>query len=878
MTWHDLGLRIRALILRQRVEDELDEELRFHLEMETRKNAAKGAGGAEAARLARLRLGGLDPVKEECRTVRGTEFIETAFRDIRYALRSFRRNPLFMLTVIGTIALGLGLNTALFTIFSTYVLRPLSVRDLYSLYSFTWTNRAGRGHAFSWREFENFRKANPVFSEVMAVDYLYGRMNGHSMMGQLVTGNYFQLLGVNAGMGRTLLPEDGAAPGREPVIVLSYATWQSRFGGDPDILGKKLALRGYPLEVIGVTKEGFKGLGEEPPEYWAPLTMAGQLESGPDLFGSENPGRLNSIIGRLRPGWSTTQAEAALTAWSKQMTADLPDAAKAVGVILHSKATAVPLTAEIIEIFSPLIVGFGLVLLLACANVANIMLARAMARQREIGIRLSLGAGRPRLIRQLLTESMLLAIPAGLAGFLVSRGTIEMGVRVMFATLPPDVVELIPAISLPPDIRVFGFMLIAALVSAFLFGLAPAIQATRSDVMLAARGEFTSDARPMRLRNILVIGQITVCVLLLICSGVLIRGAGAIRDLDVGFRTKGVMAMRISDKARPTILPRLAAVPAVEAVASAASTPLNGILPGVSLSAGAEEKAVRGWHNHVSPEFFAVLEIPIIAGRNFTVDEAREGAPVAIVSETAARSLWPKGDAVGRQIRIQHDAQTDWGEPLPQFPAARVVGVARDIVSCSIPYGKDPALVYFPGTRAGQDSLILRVRGDIETVRRKLTADLEAAVPGAIEEVHPMDQYFALNVYPFRMASWVGSALGGLALLLTLSGIYGVLSYLITQRTKEIGIRMALGATNGAVTRLVLKQSGRLAVTGVVLGTALALGVSRLFASHLVFMNTFDLLAYGGAILLVVAATLAATYFPSRRAARIDPVTTLRYD
>jgi predicted permease len=870
MNRHDLLLRIRGFFLRRRAEQELDEELRFHLEMQTRKNAALGASSAEAARLARIRFGGLDPVKEECRTVRGTQLIETTLRDIQYALRGFRRSPLFVLTVIGTIALGLGLNTALFTIFSTYVLRPLSVHDPYSLYSFVWTNRSGSEHRFSWRDFEKFRETNPAFSEVVATEYLFGRMDGRPMAGELVTGNYFKMLGVSGARGRTLLPEDGAASGKDPVMVLSYSTWRDKFGADPDIVGKKLVVRGYPLQVIGVAKEGFGGLMSASPDYWAPLTMAGQLEPGVDL-------RL-WIIGRLQSGWSIGQARAALTIWAKQLTSDLPDAEKAANVILQSNATAIRLSPQVIVTFSPLMAAFGLVLLLACANVANMMLARAMARQREIGIRLSLGAGRRRLIRQLLTESVLLAIPAGLAGFFVSRATIDLGVRAMFATLPSDMAELIPAVSLPPDVRVFVFMLLAALVSAFLFGLAPAIQSTRANVMLAARGEFTSDVRPMRLRNALVIGQITVCALLLISTGVMIRGAREMRNVEIGFRTKGALFLELSEKDRSKVLSRLATTPVIEGIAAVASIPLDGMLPNLTISARDGQTTVNAWHNHVSPEFFNVLEIPILEGRSFTPDEAAAGAPVAIISELAARSLWLKGNAVGREISIQRDPQSDWGEPLPRYPAVRVVGVARNIISCSIPYGPDPALIYFPSTLAGHGSLMVRVRGDVETARRALVSDLDATFPGAVNQIHPMDQAFELNVYPFRVAAWVGSALGGLALLLTLSGIYGVLSYLITQRTKEIGIRMALGATTAEVTRLVLKQSGRLAVVGVALGTALALGVSRLFASHLVFVNTFDAVAYVAGVMLVVTAALVAAFFPSRRAARIDPSATLRYD
>lgn len=869
MNWTDLRLRLRALLFQNKVERELDDELQFHLEMEALKTGA--------VREARVRFGGIDQVKEECRDRRGTQWIDTTIRDIKYALRGFRRNPLFVLNVVGVIALGLGLNSALFTLFNTFVLRPLSVPDPYSLYQINWSSRSGSGRSFSWRDYERLRDTNPAFSETIAMKNVFTRMNGHPLIGQLVTGNYFHILNAQARIGRTFVPDDAAAPGRDPVMVLSYATWQSKFISDPDIVGKKVELRGRPFQIVGVTQEDFRGFESAPPECWIPLTMAHQLEDGADLFGSENPESLK-VIGRLRHGWSESQAKAALTTWLKQVTADRTEPDRALGAILQSKATAIPLSPQIIRAFTPLIVAFGLVLVLACANVANMMLARAMARQREVGIRLSLGASRAGLIRQLLTESVLLAIPAGAAGFLVSRITIEAGLRIVFATLPPDMAELIPNIALPPDFRVLGFTLFAALVSALLFGLAPALQSTRADLARAARGEFPSDVRPMRLRNALVICQITVSVLLLICSGVLIRGARTIRSLDVGFRTRGGLFLDVSDQSRAKVLARLASTPAVEGIAAAANPPLSGILPGLTISTGVGQPAVNAWHNQVSPAFFTQLEIPIVDGRNFTEDEAKAGAPVAIVSELTAQSLWPKGAAVGRELRIKIDARSDPRAAALRYSVVRVVGVTRNIISCSIPYGSDPPVVYLPTTTAGGNSLLLRVRGDVESVLRALVLDLDETFPAALEQAHTFDQAFALSVWPFQVASWVGSALGGLALLLTLSGIYGVLSYLISQRTKEIGIRMALGATARAVTRLVLKQSGRLALIGIAIGTALALGVSRLFASHLVLINTFDLLAYSSAIFLVAAAALAAAYFPSRRAARINPLTTLRYD
>ncbi len=878
MNWRDLFLRIRALVFRKRMEQELDDELRFHLDMEARKAAAAGAGDAESERLARIRFGGVDRVKEECRSARGIQLIETLLQDVHYALRGFLGRPGFVLSVAGTIALGLGLNTALFTIFNAYVLRPLAIRDPYNLYSFTWINPAGRSHSFTWREFDSLCKNNPVFSEAAASQFFYSRVEGRPMMGELVTGNYFQMLGVPAVLGRTLLPEDSTTPGGNPVMVLSYAAWRNKFGADVDIIGKTVALRAIRLEVIGVARQGFSGVGETPRDYWAPLTMSALLGMKPDLFGPEQPERL-TIVGRLAPGLGASRAQAALTGWSKQMTADRPDPEKAVGTALRSEATTLPLTLEMIGVFSPLVAAFGLVLLLACANVANMMLARAMARQREIGIRLSLGAGRRRLVRQLVTEAILLAIPAGLAGFVISQGTLELAVRAMYATLPADLTALVTIVPLPPDARVLGFTLMAALISALGFGLAPAIQATRTDLAQATRGEFTSDVRPRRLRNALVVGQIAISVVLLICSGVLLRGADAMRRTDVGFRTRSVIVMGTGQKFRSGIVDRLSSEPVVQGIAAAGSTPLNGALPAVSVSTGEGGETLRASYNHVSPEYFRLLEIPILRGRNFTGEEARSRAPLAILSEAAARRLWPNQEAVGREIRILRDARTNWGEQVPGYPSVRVVGVARDIVSCCITRGKDLALLYFPVTAdAASTSLLIRVDGDAGAASRKLDMQLAVSMPGGVEEIHPLEMYFEGGVYPFRAAAWISVALGGLALLLTLSGIYGVLSYLLSQRTKEIGIRVALGATAGAVVRLILAQSMRLAAIGIGLGTVLSLGVSRFLAAHLVFMNTFDATAYGLGMMQVMAAALAAAYFPTRRAARVDPIATLRCD
>jgi predicted permease len=798
--------------------------------------------------------------------VRIRHAIESAQFDVRYALRGFRRSPSFVVTVAATIALGLGINVALFTLFNAYVLRPVAVRDPYRLYTFTWTTREGHKHAFSWDEYQRFREDNRAFSEVAAVLHVQTRLDGRVFQGQLVTGNYFQMLGVDSALGRTLLLEDAATAGRDPVVVLSYQAWQTIFAARPDIIGTKIMIRGFPMEIVGVARKGFQDLSEVPRDFWAPITMAARLQDGPDLFGAERPERL-TIIGRIQQGEALSEAETTLTESSRQMTSHQPEERRAAGVLLRSNATAIPLTPDLLLVLSPLAAAFGLALLLACANVASMMLARAVARQREIGIRLALGAARGRLIRQLLTESILLSVPAAFLGWIISRVTIEASLRTMYATVPKDMLELLHEVTLPADRRVVVFMFAAALTSAVLFGLAPAIQATRQNVMLAARGEFTSDLRPVRLRNGLVFGQVTVCTLLLVACGALLRTTVEMSTLDIGFRTGGLIAMEVVETARRPVLDALAADPAVDAVAAASTIPLNGLVPSVPLVTR-DGSALSAAYNYVSPTYFDMLRIPIQRGRNFTPAETISEARVAIVTAATALRLFGSENPVGQTIRLAAKPVRD----------VRIIGVSGDIVTCCIAHGKDAALIYLPSGSSTKGAVLVRVRGDVETERRALDIRLPRLVPGGVSDIHSLDQHRAAGLYPFRAASLIGLAVGGLALLLTVSGVYGTVSYLVTQRTKEIGIRVALGATARTVTALVLNQSLRVVASGVGLGAALAVGLSRLLASQMVFMRVFDAQAVGVGVLLVVAAALAAGYIPSRRAARVDPMETLRCD
>lgn len=866
MSLTDLCLRIRALLFRARMEEELDDEVEFHLAMTRRQYLALGHSEQEAAQLAQLDFGRVGAIKEDCRGLRGIDAFETAWQDIRYALRSFAHNPAFVFTVSGTIALGLGLNLALFTLFNAYVLRPLSLNDPYSLYSFTWTNRAGSEHAFSWDEYQQLAREKPAFSDVAVVQGLYTRIEGHPFHGELVSGNYFQMLGVNTTLGRPLFPEDSDAPGREPFIVLSYQAWQSRFGSRPDIVGMTILVRGFPMEVIGVASPEFHGLTETLQDFWVPLSMAHSLQDGPDLFGAAHPEGLG-IVGRLRPDENVSAAEAVLLAWSQRVTAQLPQDRKATGVFLRSQATSIPLTPELLVVFGPLIAAFALVLVLACTNVASMMLARGIARQREIGIRLSLGAARKRLIRQLLTESVLLSIPAAVLGLAISRLTINAALWTVFATIPKDMLELVHDIARPVDWHVIEFMIFAALISAFLFGLAPAVQATRISVLSSMHGELNSNLKPSRVRNGIVIAQVTVCTLLLVACGALVRTTMAMSRFDIGFHTDQLIAMEITESGRSRVIDALSSDPSVDRIAAASSVPMGGRVP--TLIASSDTGAsINISHNDVSPNYFEVLGITVLRGRNFTAEEARADAPVTVLSAGAAARLFPGQDPLGRTIRLETPARV-----------VRVIGIADDIVTCCIAYGKDAALLYGPATTSKRgNNLLVHVRGEVEAERRRLDTRLGAVAPGVINDIHSLDQYRAVGIYAFRAASMIGAAVGALALLLTLSGIYGVVSYFVSQRTKEIGIRVALGASTRGVIGLVLTQSLRLTIIGISVGAALGAGVARLIASQMIFMRDFDGAAFGGGVLLVFFAGVIAGYLPSRRAARIDPIQTLRYD
>ena len=871
MNWTDLMLRLRAILFPQSAEQDLNDELAFHIEMQTRKNREQGMSPADAAQAARKQFGRPAAIEEQCRDERRINFVETIFQDIRYALRSFRQVPTFSLTVVATIGLGLGVNAAVFTIFNAYVLRPLAVRDPYSLYLYGYRDRAGKQHAFNWQQFQRVQAANnPVFSEIQGVMGLPVRVDGRQCFSELVTGNYFRMLGVNAILGRTLTPEDSAVPGRDPVMVLSSSSWHNHFAADPDIIGKKILIHGYPIEVVGVAQDGFGGLGDLPRDFWIPITMSPQLLQSGDPFQQSNAEPVY-IIARLKPGITEDQAKGLLSATLGQLTPDAKPADRATSVYLESRATSVHLGYEGLLIVMPILTAFALILLIACANVANMMLARAMARRREIAIRLSLGAARSRLIRQLLTESIVLALPAAALGFLISRLVISGGVRMMLAALPAEFADFFRVAPLDPDFRVFLFMLLAAVASGLLFGLAPAIQATR--------GDFGKAFRPQRLRSVLVVFQVATCSLLLVCAGILLTGANGVYNLKTGLHTNDVVWMTMVEQSRPRVIAELNRQPLIASFAATSNVPFDAGFPSLHLSARDKKLDVSSY-DYVSPEFFDVFGIPIQRGRNFSRGEAQSDVPMVIVSETVAQRLWPDRDPIGESLHLDPDLRSYLGRRTPlRYQDVEVIGVARDVNTGLVEDQASRSLIYFPATTQRADTkLVLRVKGDTEAARQAIDRALAAAAPGSVDRIHKMDEQVAGRVYPFRVTSWISMFLGVLALLLTITGIYGVIAYLVQQRTKEMGIRKALGATAVSMIAMVMKQSLRLSLMGIAIGGVISFGVSRLLSSALVVVKDFDPVAMASGTAIVLAACLLASVYPSLKAARVDPMTTLRHD
>jgi len=883
MTLRDAWLRVRALFAPRRAERELHDELAFHIERETQKHLASGMSEAAARARATARFGSVPLAADQCRDVRGTSAIDALARDIAYAWRTFQRAPLAAATIVGTVALGLGLITLVFTLFNFGFLRVDAVRNPHELYSVQEPDGSdGEPRPLTRADYDAIRIETSVFADVAAIlRPVRTRIDGRIVDGALVTGNFFEMVGVDAVFGRTLMRDDDRMIGR-PIVVLSHRGWGTLFNADPNVIGRTVRINGVRFEVAGVLPEDFRGLAIGPPDYWAPLALAGQLRDG-----YEKPEAIAvDVVGRLAPGTSREAAAAALSVWASRR-ADRPHVpGRSTVITLRPRSGA--LSADLVEIVAlatPLFFAFGLVLMIGCANVANLLLARGVSRQRELGIRLALGASRRRVIRQLLTENFLLALIAAACGLGVSRLFLELATYAVTQSMPPELAEQLHVGVPAADWRVPVFAVAGAVVATMCFGLVPALQATRLELVRTMRGDVTKTARPGRARHALIAVQVGASALLLICAGVFLRSAAASARLDPGVRTADTVRVYVANESRRTAMVQaVAAHPLVTAVA-AASPPARA----VASTAIADEtgrtsdtsRRVAVQQILASPEYFGLLGLDIMAGRGFTPGERSVDASIAVVSETAARELWPNRSALGQVIRVQlspSDAIAST-EPARTFT---VVGVVRDVTGPLAPDFFPSLGVYVPAsTESPGTALTLRVRGDPEQARQALVEHLTSIDPG-LGEVSTMRTIAGVGTYILQIAFWVAVALGGLALVLTLSGLFSVLSYVVAQQTKEIGLRVALGATTKTVARLVIGQAFRSVAIGLAAGTGLAAAVATLLLSTPAssgigaFVHVLDPVAYITGVLVIASACLLAASLPTLRAARIDPIAALR--
>jgi predicted permease len=660
------------------------------------------------------------------------------------------------------------------------------------------------------------------------------------------------------------------------VAVLSDSLWRTTFAADPAIVGRKIVLNRQPFTVIGVAPVGFQGTEPMASAFWAPVTMQFMLERDIDWFEKPNMSWL-VLLGRTKPGVSRSQLRADMAVIAGRIDQLTPGRKTTLQIETGTFLSMPEERKYVTAVGAVLLSAVGMVLLIACANVANLLLARAAGRQKEIAIRLSVGASRRRLIRQLLTESMLIALLGGALGSLIAVWSFEAIVGFVFSHLPHEAPPV--AVGVGPDIRVLGYAVLLTLITGIVFGLIPALQASRPDVNAALKQSGTDGKTADGfLRHALVGTQVAVSMVLLIAAGLLLRGLYLAQTIDPGFEMKNVAAVSFDlrgqgyDAARAGIfqrqvMDRLAALPGVETVAQAGNTPLSDSHRGAMFSLPGQADKYQVEFNEVSPDFFSLLGVPIVRGRNFTSTEARTGAALAIVTESTALRFWPNQDSIGKILRMEGESDM------------QVIGVAKDAQVSHLAKSNETYL-YLPAGPKEQIRMKLLVRG--ADAFASTTTGIQAAIhsldPGLVVDVAKLENNLEVWRAPSRIVAILAGSLGALGMLLACIGVYGVVSYAVSRRVREIGIRMTLGADAREVKRLILRQAMRPVVLGALIGIAGCAAVSQVLKSMLFGISAHDPVAFVAVPLVLLAVALVASYIPARRATKVDPMIALRYE
>ncbi|MGH9816693.1 MAG: ABC transporter permease [Candidatus Acidiferrales bacterium] len=807
-------------------------------------------------------------------------------RDLLYSLRSLRKSPGFAVAAVLTLALGIGLNTTIFTWLKAIAIESLpGVERPRELVILTGMNRKGDGccSGVAYLTLRDFNARSQTMAgilgwELITVNLSADNSETERVRGTIVTENYFDLLGVRAVAGRTFLPEEGQSPLTHPVAVISHGLWQRRFGGDPAIAGKQVRINNHPFTIIGVAPQGFGGAVTGLAfDIFVPTMMQGVVAPGRNLVMNRGAGWLD-VVGRLKPGVSIAQARAEMDVIAQQIEKEHPgaftDQTLGVFALLESPLGIAGMMFPVLAILMALV---GLVLLIACANVANLLVARAVARRREIGVRIALGASRARLVRQLLTESVLLGLMAGAAGLLLGAWCS----RAMVALLPLRDVPV--GFNLRVDGYVLGFTLVVSLLTAVIFGLAPALRASRVDVATTLKDSGPSAGR-LWWRGATVVAQIALAVVTLVCSGLFLRSLQNAKAADPGFDTSDALMISLDvfpngytpDAGRrfyAQLQERAAAMPGVRNVTLARRPPLmRRGARGTSIDEiegyqPAANERLGSLYDSVGANYFATMGVPLVAGRDFTLADRQAAAPVVAVNETFARKFWPGQNALGKHIRIG----SVWRE---------VIAVARDVQFRDI--GEPPGqYMYAPHQQAYEPdmTLIVRSAGDYGGLREAIRAEVRTLDPALpLFDARSMADHVNAALATQRASALLSTIFGLLALTLASIGVYSVLSYAITRRTHEFGIRVALGARPADVVRMVLGQGLTLGAIGLALGLAGAFAASGVLGEMLYGVAPTDPLTYAGIAALLIAVVLAACWLPARRAMRVDPMIALRHE
>jgi predicted permease len=889
MEWlRQIRRRLAVLLRRRRFDRDLEEEMQSHLEMQAEQDRQAGMDAGEAHYAARRQFGNVPFLKERSREIWGWPLLERLGQDLRYAVRVWKRNPGFTAVAVLSLALGIGANTAIFSLMDALLLRTLPVHKPKQLVVF------GDNQGYSYQAYEVFRDANQWFSGIFATG---GGIPTNIDIGgeqerarvELITGSYFPVLGVPAALGRTLAPEDDRVPGGHPVVVLSHAYWDLRLDRDPQIAGRVIRINRSPFTVIGVATPGFSGLVvDRSTDMWVPVAMQREVLPDSDWL-TRRPGSEHSsleIFARLKPGVSPQQAQPPVSAlWIRQQTETFgmtPWLARRLaerplkllsasrGVSYFRRAYTLPLQV--------LMAITGLVLLIACANLANLLLARGNARRRELGVRISLGAGRGRLIRQMLTEAALLSVTGALLGLLVAHWGIPILLRL--ASNGPDPIPLKAGL----DSRALAFAGFITMATTLLFGLWPALRTTQMDVYSSLK-QAGGVAGPDRFHAgpWMTLVEVALSIVLLVGAGLFVHTLGNLRRLDLGLRLERLVQLEIDPFATgkaylrfsSQLLERIRALPGVESATLSATgifarsdlrTSFN--VPGFVPQ---HPEGVTANYDLVGPGFLSTLGIRLVAGRDFGPQDSEAAPKAVIVNEAIARFYFGGSNPIGRKVRIQG---SDW----------EIVGVVRDVRDYALRQAPR-RLFYIPMLQAGERGIgflrlarfIVRTSADPESVMSLLRQAVRAESPSvAIRSLNSLPVLIDRQLCVERTIATLSGYFALLAVLLVAIGVHGVISQQIVRRTKEIGIRIALGALRQRVVWEITRGSLGAVVVGMLLGLGAAAALSSLVASLLFEVKPMDFLSMAGAVMALVFAALPAALIPALRAARLDPARTLR--